>query len=121
MRQRSAESPSLDSPRMPRIAVLVLSLMLGAGCAVLVSCGSGDSGPGIPATNAEQIIAELERARGFEAAGDCAAIAESASKIQANIDAIDEAIDPEVKAGVDQGAQHLAELADDPSSCQEET
>src|SRR6266511_4146558 len=109
---------SLDSPRMPRLAVLLLSLTLGAGCAVLVSCG-GDSGPGIPSTNADQIVAELERARAAEAAGDCAAVAESASKIQANIDAIDHPIEPEVKAGVDQGAQHLAELASDPSACQE--
>jgi hypothetical protein len=106
---------------MPRIAVLLLSLLLGAGCAVLVSCGSGDSGPGIPATNAEQIIAELERARASEQAGDCGAVEESATKIQANINAIDEEIDPEVKTAVDQGAQHLAELASDPTQCEEAT
>jgi len=119
-RSMGGQSPSLDSaPRMPRIAVLLLSLLLGAGCAVLASCGSGDSGPGIPATNAEQIVAELERARASQEAGDCTAVEESATKIQANINAIDEEIDPEVKSAVDQGAQHLAELASDPTQCQE--
>ena len=88
---------------------------------MLVSCGSGDSEPGIPATNAEQIIAELERARASEQAGDCSAVEESATKIQANINAIDEEIDPEVKSAVDQGAQHLAELASDPAQCAETT
>jgi hypothetical protein len=63
---------------MPRLTVLLISLMLGAGSAVLVSCGGDDGpdGPAIPADDADGMLGELERARAAFEAGDCAEVEE---------------------------------------------
>jgi hypothetical protein len=111
---------------MPRLTILLLSVMLGAGSAVLVSCG-GDDGPdgaGIPTTDAEGMLGELERARAAFAQGDCAEVEESAEQIVANAENLansDPPLDPEIQEGLTQGAQHLAELASTSSECQEQT
>jgi hypothetical protein len=114
------EDASLDSPRMPRVAVLVLSLMLGAGCAVLVSCGSDDEGS-IPSTNADEMLAELDRARQALETGDCEEVAESAQQVSDNAESLDTTVDAEVRTGLVDGAAHLAELANDPSQCEPTT
>jgi hypothetical protein len=109
---------------MPRLTILLLSLMLGAGSAVLISCG-GDDGPevGIPSTNATQMLQELERARAHFEAGDCAEVEESAVAIQEQADGslADQGVDSEVREGIAEGAARLAELAQTSSDCEEET
>lgn len=108
---------------MPRLIILLLSLILGAGTAVLISCG-GDEGPetGIPATDAEGMIGELDRARAALEAGDCAEVEESATQLQgAAAGLADDGVDAEVREGIDQGAARLAELANDPSQCEQTT
>jgi hypothetical protein len=106
---------------MPRLTLLLVSLMLGAGCAVVISSCGGDDGPGIPVDNSDQVLAELDRARASLAAGDCDSVAESAEDIQANIDAVDEPLDPTVREGIEQGTARLAELAQDPTQCEPTT
>jgi hypothetical protein len=117
----SARGASLDSPRMPRLAVLLLSVSLGVGAAVLVSCG-GDDGPetGIPETNADQMLAELDRARTAIENGDCDEVAESAEQIQEAVNGalVDQGVDEDVRDGIDQGAAHLAELASTSPDCE---
>jgi hypothetical protein len=116
------EDASLDSPRMPRLAVLLLSLMLGAGCAVLVSCGSDDSdGAGIPPDAATGMINELNAARAALDDGDCAKIADSAQDIESAAENLDTTVAEEVRTGLVDGATHLAELASDPSQCEQTT
>jgi hypothetical protein len=111
---------------MPRLTILVLSLMLGAGSAVLVSCGGDDGpdGPGIPTADADGMLGELERARAAFEEGDCAEVEESAEQIAANAENLansDPPLDPEIQEGLIQGAQHLAELASTSSECREQT
>ena len=109
---------------MPRLTILLLSLMLGAGSAVLISCG-GDDGPdvGIPSTNADQMLDELERARAHFAEGNCAEVEETANALleQADGSLADQDVDDEVREGIAQGAARLAELAQTSSECQEQT
>ena len=110
---------------MPRLTILLLSLVLGAGSAVLVSCGGDDgpSGPAIPAGDADGMLGELEVARSAFEAGDCAKVEESANEIQASAENLAEAerVDPEIADGIAEGADHLAELAQTSSECEEET
>jgi len=107
---------------MPRMAVLLLSLMLGAGCAVLVSCGSDDSdGTGIPTDAATGMLNELNAARAALDEGDCAKVADSAQDIESAAENLDTTVDAEVRTGLVDGASHLAELANDPSQCQQTT
>ncbi len=110
---------------MPRLTILLLSLMLGAGAAVLASCGGDDGpdGPGIPSADAEGMLAELERARAAFEAGDCVEVQESAQQIAdnaANLADADPPLDPEIQDALTQGAEHLGELATTSSECAEE-
>jgi hypothetical protein len=121
-RRVGVEDASLDSPRMPRMAVLLLSLMLGAGCAVLVSCGSDDSdGSGIPSDAATGMLNELNAARAALDEGDCAKVADSAQDIESAAQNLDTTVAEEVRTGLVDGAAHLAELANDPSQCEQTT
>jgi hypothetical protein len=115
--------PSLDSPPMPRLIVLLLSLILGAGTALLISCG-GDDGPetGIPVEDADGMLGELQRARAALEAGDCVEVEETAQQLQAAAAGLaDDGVDAEVREGIDQGAARLAELANDSSQCEQTT
>jgi hypothetical protein len=108
---------------MPRLTVLLISLVLGAGCAVLISCG-GDDGPenGIPPTDADGMLGELERAQAAFAEGNCTEVEESAEQLQAAAQNLEtKGVDAEVSDGIEQGAARLAELANDPSQCEETT
>jgi hypothetical protein len=105
------------------LIVLLLSLILGAGTAVLISCGGDDGADvGIPQDAADGMIFELNVARSALEEGDCAKVEESANEIQANAAALaDAGVDAEVREGIDQGAARLAELANDPSQCEQTT
>ena len=110
---------------MPRLAILLVSLMLGAASAVLVSCGGdeGPSGPAIPSDDAEGMLNELAVARDAFEAGDCTKVQESATEIEqaAQNLASSERLDPEIADGVSEGAAHLAELATTSSECEDQT
>jgi hypothetical protein len=110
---------------MPRLTILLLSLMLGAGSAVLISCGGdeGPDGPAIPTDDSQGMLNELNVARSAFEAGDCAKVEESANEIQASAENLADAerVDPEIADGISEGAAHLAELAQTSSDCEEET
>jgi hypothetical protein len=110
---------------MPRLTILLLSLVLGAGSAVLISCGGDDGpdGPAIPTDDSDGMLNELNIARSAFEAGDCAKVEESANEIQASAENLAEAerVDPEIADGISEGAAHLAELAQTSSECEEAT
>jgi hypothetical protein len=102
---------------MPRPIALLLSLALGAGCAVLISCGSDSGGGAIPATDATGMLDELDRAELALSEGNCTEVAESAQQIQANAEnSVD---DPEVRTAIVEGSSNLAQLAT--TQCEEQT
>jgi hypothetical protein len=108
---------------MPRLVLLLVSVMLGAGCAVLISSCGGDEGPetGIPAEDADNLVAELDRARAAFSAGDCLEVEETAQQLQeaaAGLGA--KGVDAEVTEGIDQGAAHLGELASTSPECEDQ-
>jgi hypothetical protein len=108
---------------MPRLTLLLVSLMLGAGCAVLISSCGGDEGPetGIPQEDADNLVAELDRARAAFSAGDCLEVEETAQQLQdAAAGLAAKGVDAEVTEGIDQGAAHLGELASTSPECEEQ-
>jgi hypothetical protein len=96
---------------MPRPIALLVSLMLGAGCAVLISCGGDDDSGGIPPEAAEGMLNELEAARAAEDEGDCDEVTESSEQIQAAAEALPDTVDSELRAAVVEGSANLGELA----------
>jgi hypothetical protein len=108
---------------MPRLILLLVSLMLGAGCAVLISSCGGDEGPetGIPAEDADNLVAELDRARAAFSAGDCLEVEETAQQLQEAATGLSaKGVDAEVTQGIDQGAAHLGELASTSPECEDQ-
>jgi hypothetical protein len=108
---------------MPRLILLLVSLMLGAGCAVLISSCGGDEGPdtGIPQEDADNLVAELDRARAAFEAGDCLEVEETAQQLQeAAAGLATKGVDAEVTQGIDEGAAHLGELAATSNECEDQ-
>jgi hypothetical protein len=102
---------------MPRPIALLVSLALGAGCAVLISCGSDDGGGGIPAEDATGMLDELDRAELALGEGNCTEVVESAQQIQANAE--NSVTDTEVRTALVEGSSNLAQLAT--TQCEEQT
>jgi hypothetical protein len=102
---------------MPRPIALLLSLALGVGCAVLISCGSDDGGGGIPAGDATGMLDELDRAELALSEGNCTEVVESAQQIQANAE--NSVTDTEVQTALVEGSSNLAQLAT--TQCEEQT
>jgi hypothetical protein len=118
-RRRTAERPSLDSPRMRSPRPFFVSLSLLAACALgLAACGGGDEEGTIPPEAAAVLLQSLEDARGERDQQDCQGIADAAGNLSSQVDQLPDTVDPEVRAGLEEGAANLASLADDPEKCE---
>ncbi len=104
---------------MPRIPVLVLSLMLGAACAWLVSCGGGsrDTTHLLPGASANQLAANLDTVQQYASQGDCASAAQAAAEGLAAVQALPAKVDPDLKQALEQGFDRLQVLAENPHKC----
>jgi hypothetical protein len=102
---------------MPRPIALFVSLALGAGCAMLISCGGDGGGGGIPAGDATGMLDELDRAELALSEGNCTEVVESAQQIQANAE--NSVTDTEVRTALVEGSSNLAQLAT--TQCEEQT
>ncbi len=102
---------------MPRVPAVLLSLILGAASAVLISCGSS-GGDSIPATSADAMLAQLQRARDGKSAGECDKVASAAGEVQRLAASVQ---DGDVRIAIQKGAANLSKLSSDPSACQTTT
>jgi hypothetical protein len=103
---------------MPRKALLLVALALGAiSASALVACGSNDEGT-IPEANAQAMLSALAQASAAESNGDCDAVQESASLVADEAAAeLPSDVDPEVRQAVIDGAEQLFDLAADSAAC----
>ena len=102
---------------MPRLSVVLLSLVLGAASAALISCGS-DGGGNIPATKANAMLAQLSTASADAADGDCTGVREAAKNLSGQAGTL---TDGELRIAIQKGAASLAQLAANPDNCQTTT
>jgi hypothetical protein len=103
---------------MPRLSLVVLSVSLGAVCAiVLAACGSDDGDGTIPPESAQALIQSLEDARGEQSQGDCQGVADAAGNLLTQIDQLPDSVDPEVRRALVEGANNLRGLGEDEANC----
>jgi hypothetical protein len=115
---RLSPGPSLDSPHMPRLLLVFLSLALGATCAfALVACGSDDEGT-IPPDDAQAMLDALGDAQAERDEQDCAGLADAAGNLITEVDDLPDSVDPEVRTALAEGGQNLQDLASDESKCE---
>ena len=103
---------------MPRLPLVLLSLSLGAVCAiVLAACGSDDEDGTIPPASAQALIQSLQDAQGEQSQGDCQGVADAAGNLLTQIDQLPDSVDPEVRQALVEGANNLRELGADETNC----
>ena len=103
---------------MLRFALPIVALAAGVAVAVgLVSCGSRDEKGLLPGSNAQQILDNLDQVQADAAAGDCSGAAEEVAAVQNQIDDLPASVDPELRSRLEQGAQRLEDLVNEPDAC----
>jgi hypothetical protein len=102
---------------MPRIRVLILALALGGVCAWLVSCGGSSSAKLIPATNASQLLANLNQVRSYANDGLCSSAANATDTVIGQVNDLGNKIDPKLKQYLLNALEQLKVLANDPVKC----
>jgi hypothetical protein len=91
-------------------------LALAAAVAALSACGSDDEGT-IPPDNADALRAELEQVEQAQAEGLCENAQAAAIRFRTAVDQLGADVDREVKGALQQGADRLVELSQDPNQC----
>jgi hypothetical protein len=103
---------------MPRLPLVVLSVSLGAVCAiVLAACGSDDEDGTIPPASAQALIQSLQDAQGEQSQGDCQGVADAAGNLLTQIDELPDSVDPEVRQALAEGSNNLRALGEDETNC----
>jgi hypothetical protein len=91
-------------------------LALAAAAAALSGCGGDEEGT-IPPDNANALRAELERVEQAQAEGLCENAQAAAIRFRTAVDQLGADVDREVKGALQQGADRLVELSQDPNQC----
>ena len=100
---------------MPRRIAL---LLLGAAVAVaLGSCGGGQTN-GLDRADANAMLSELDQVRSFLDAGSCISAGSHAVTFLSQVQALPADTDPSLRRALENGAQNLTVLLDDPANCQ---
>jgi hypothetical protein len=96
---------------MPRIPLLLLSLMLGVACAWLVSCGGGsDSKKLLPGDTAKQLIQNLGQVQSLVDEGSCDSAQTAAGEGLVQAQQLPASVDPDLKLALTNGFERLQHL-----------
>jgi hypothetical protein len=93
-----------------RIALLAGILTIG-----FAGCGGNDGT--IPQSDSEQLLSLLTSLQDQLQTHNCAVAESLASNFDKAVNDLPDTVDPEVQDALDKGAEHLTELANDPSQC----
>jgi hypothetical protein len=103
-----------------RLALPILALVLGAAVAVgLVSCGGRDEKGLLPGENAQQIVDNLNQVEQDASNGDCDLALQHAEEVRAQIEALGNDVNAQLKQRLADGAAKLEQLI--PTDCVEAT
>lgn len=100
-----------------RISALLVGIAIVAG---ISSCG-GSQSQGLDRTDASPMLSELEQIRGFLAAGSCISAGSHALTFLSQVQALPPDTDPQLKQALENGAQNLTVLLEDPANCSSAT
>lgn len=95
----------------------ILTVAATVALAITVSaCGSAES-QGLDQTDASYLLSELDQVRSFLAAGSCISAGSHAETFLAEVQALPADTDPDLRQALENGAQNLTVLLDDPANC----
>lgn len=97
-----------------RTAILLLAAALAFG----VSACGGSQPNGLDRTDANEMLAELDQVRSFLDAGSCISAGSHAVTLLSQVQALPADTDPDLRRALENGAQNLTVLLDDPANCE---
>jgi hypothetical protein len=98
-------------PRPSSPLSLLLALVLGAGCALLVACGSADNPHLLSAARADRLNGELDDVRNAVDGGDCATARQAVQRLSDEVTSLPADTDPRLRRRLQEGASNLARRA----------
>ena len=103
-----------------RLRPVLLALLLSASAAIY-GCGSSGPDPSIPPESARTLVAKITEIKANVDVGSCLVAADKTDDLLADIADLPSSVNNDVKQALDNGANNLKLLLNDPSKCQGRT
>ena len=117
----SANETRASIAAMPkRLRPIVLALLLAASAA-LYGCGNSGPDPSIPPESARTLLAKIEEIKANVDVGSCLVAADKTDDLLADIADLPSSVNDDVKQSLDNGANNLKLLLNDPGKCEGRT
>jgi hypothetical protein len=114
----NAKGPLASIAAMPnRLRSILLALTLAAS-AGLIGCGNSGPDPSIPPGDAQTLLAKIAEIKANVDVGSCFVAADKTDDLLADIASLPSSVDTSVKEALDNGANNLKLLLNDPDKCQ---
>ena len=118
MTAANAKGPLATIAAMPnKLRSVLLALILAASAGV-VGCGNSNPDPSIPADDAQILLAKIAEIRANVDVGSCFVAADKTDDLLADVANLPSSVDSQVKEALDNGANNLKLLLNDPEKCQ---
>jgi hypothetical protein len=114
----SAKGPLASIAAMSnKLRSIVFALILAASAGV-VGCGNSGPDPSIPADDAQTLLAKIAEIRANVDVGSCLVAADKTDDLLADVANLPSSVNSQVKESLDNGANNLKLLLNDPAKCQ---
>ena len=113
----NAKGPLATIAAMPnRLRSILLALILAASAGV-IGCGNSGPDPSIPPGDAQTLLAKISEIRANVDVGSCFVAADKTDDLLADVASLPSSVDSSVKEALDNGANNLKLLLNDPEKC----
>jgi hypothetical protein len=118
MMAANAKGPLATIAAMPnKLRSILLAVILAASAGV-VGCGNSSPDPSIPADDAQTLLAKIAEIRANVDVGSCFVAADKTDDLLADVANLPSSVNSQVKEALDNGANNLKLLLNDPEKCQ---
>jgi hypothetical protein len=118
MTAASAKGPLASIAAMPNKLRSILFALILAASAGVVGCGNSGPDPSIPADDAQTLLAKIAEIRANVDVGSCLVAADKTDDLLADVANLPSSVNSQVKESLDNGANNLKLLLNDPAKCQ---
>jgi hypothetical protein len=101
-----------------RVRSILLALIAAAASVAMLGCGSSGPAPSIPGDNAQTLLSKIAEIKANVDVGSCLVAADKTDDLLLDIQDLPSSVNSDVKQALDNGANNLKLLLNDPSKCQ---
>jgi hypothetical protein len=122
MTNPSAKGTLASIPPVPKLLrPILLALILAAASLGILGCGNSGPEPSIPAENARVLLAKIAEIKANVDVGSCLVAADKTDDLLSDIQDLPSDVNSDVTQALDNGANNLKLLLNDPSKCEGRT